>query len=198
MIDKSKRTATAERCGSLIAIHMKGGPDCLWLNMYLDVKDWQMTCDSDIGFYAYHWGAPRNSQQTFLDFCIDWLSHEDWLLRKCIGEKRAELDFDVEKTKQDMIRAFLDENGEDCDIEVFMDALEVADGYSRDSGEWAAALTVACNQLSVELPEEWWTCLVKDYTPWQKRFAEICREVIVPELMKLAIEELTAVRRPHK
>ena len=198
MIDKSKRTATAERYGSMIAIHMKGGPDCLWLNMYLDVKDWQMTCDSDIGFYAYHWGAPRNSQQTFLDFCIDWLSNEDWLLRKCIGEKHAELDFDVEKTKQDMIRAFLDENGEDCDIDIFMDALEVANEYSRDSGEWAAALTVACNQLTVELPEEWWTCLVKDYTPRQKRFAEICREVIVPELMKLAIEELTAVRRPHK
>ena len=198
MIDKSKRTATAERCGSLIAIRMKGGPDCLWLNMYLDVNEWQMTCDSDIGFYAYQWGAPRNCQQTFLDFCIDWLSNEDWLLRKCIGEKRAELDFDVEKTKQDMIRAFLDENGEDCDIEVFMDALEVADGYRRDSGEWAAALTVACNQLSVELPEEWWTCMAKDYTSQQKRFAEICREVIVPELMKLAIEELTAVRRLQK
>lgn len=198
MIDKSKRTATAERYGSMIAIHMKGGPDCLWLNMYLDMKDWQMTCDSDIGFYAYRWGAPRNSPQTFLNFCIDWLSNEEWLLRKCIGEKHAELDFDVEKTKQDIIRAFLDENGEDCDIDIFMDALEVADGYSRDSGEWAAALTVACNHLRVELPEEWWTCLVKDYTPWQKRFAEICREVIVPELMKLAIEELTAVRRPHK
>ena len=78
----------------MIAIHMKGGPDCLWLNMYLDVKDWQMTCDSDIGFYALPLGRHRgNCQQTFLDFCIDWLSNEDWLLRKCIGEKRAELGF---------------------------------------------------------------------------------------------------------
>lgn len=185
MIDKSKRKATAERHGSMIVIHMTGGPDCLWLNMYLDAQDWQMTCDSDIGFYAYHWGAPRNSDRTFVDFCIEWLSDEHWLLRKCIGERHAELDFDMEKTKQNLIREFIEDNGEDCDTEDFMDALEMADGYHRNADEWAAALNTACDRLRVDLPEEWWNCMVKDYSPWQRRFAEICREVIVPELMKL-------------
>lgn len=56
MVDKSQRKATAEQHGDLVVIRMKGGPDCLWLNMYLDTKEKQMTCDSDIGFYAYHWG----------------------------------------------------------------------------------------------------------------------------------------------
>lgn len=61
-----------------------------------------------------------------------------------------------------------------------------ADEYDRDSGKWAAVLNTACEQLYVDLPDEWWNCIVKEYTPWQKRFAEICREVIVPELLKLS------------
>ena len=56
MIDKSLRRAAAERCGDLIVIRMTGGADCLWLNMYLDEATGQMTCDSDVGGYAYHWG----------------------------------------------------------------------------------------------------------------------------------------------
>ena len=54
MIDKSKRKATVEQNGNMVVVRMTGGPDCLWLNMYLDTVDWQMTCDSDIGFYAYN------------------------------------------------------------------------------------------------------------------------------------------------
>ena len=47
------------------------------------------------------------------------------------------------------------------------------------------ALLAQGRRRGVELPEEWWTCIVEDYTPRQKRFAEICREVIVPELKRL-------------
>ena len=111
MIDKTLRKATAERHGPMVVIHMTGGPDCLWLNMYLDCEKGQMTCDSDIGFYAYRprsrWGG-----ESFIAFCIRLLSDEEWLLSDC--------------------------------------------------------------------------CVVRSYVKqWQKRFAEICREVIVPELQKL-------------
>ena len=30
-----------------------------------------------------------------------------------------------------------------------------------------------------------WESIVEDYKNWQKRFAEICREVIVPELKRM-------------
>lgn len=109
MIDKTLRKATAERHGPMVVIHMTGGPDCMWLNMYLDCERGQMTCDSDIGFYAYNWGN-RWYGEDFISFCIRWFYDDEWLLRKC---------------------------------------------WRR--GEKA----------------------------WQKRFAEICREVIVPELRKL-------------
>ena len=39
MVDKSKRTAIAKRESSMIVIRMNGGPDCLWLNMYLDTEN---------------------------------------------------------------------------------------------------------------------------------------------------------------
>lgn len=112
MIDKSLRKATAERHGPVVVVHMTGGPDCLWLNMYLDCEKGQMTCDSDIGSYVYRWGT-NATEEGFISFCIKWLSNEEWLLRKCAREKRGE-------------------------------------------------------------------------KAWQKRFAEICREVIVPELMRMA------------
>ena len=117
MIDKSLRKATAERHGPVVVVHMTGGPDCLWMNMYLDCDKGQMTCDSDIGSYAYHWGNSWDGDD-FITFCICWLSNEEWLLRKCTKEKRSE-------------------------------------------------------------------------KAWQKRFAEICREVIVPALERLKASENT-------
>ena len=94
MIDKSLRKATAERYGDMIVVHMHGGGDCLWLNMYLDGATGQMTCDSDIGSYAYHWGRHIDKRKSWLDFCGEGLSFEEWLLRKCGGERKAESEFD--------------------------------------------------------------------------------------------------------
>lgn len=47
------------------------------------------------------------------------------------------------------------------------------------------ALNVAADAYGIDLPEEWWNCLEEDYTPWQMRFAEICKEVIVPAIQKM-------------
>ena len=62
--------------------------------------------------------------------------------------------------------------------------LEIAAGYDNHY-QFSAALCVEAEERGVELPDEWWGCIVEDYTPWQKRFAEICREVIVPELKRM-------------
>lgn len=188
MIDKRKRKATAERHGSLVVIHMTGGPDCLWLNMYLDTEAGQMTCDSDIGFYAYHWGRHISKDESFLQFCCRWLADEEWLLRKCIGERRIEKSFDAQKTRENIVKEFIGDNEDRYDNEEFYDldaALEYADDYHDNRAAWAAIFQDRAEILDVELPDEWWSNIVEDYTPWQKRFAEICREVIVPELEKL-------------
>ena len=184
MFDKIKRKATAQRCGDIVVIRMAGGPDCLWLNMYLDTEGWQMTCDSDIGFYSYHW--PRNaSENGFLELCTRWLASEEWLLRKCIGENRVEKFFDKAATIESMCEMFreyyADEDEETPDYEGMLEEI-----CYDDKDSWCAALVYSAPAYGVhDLPEEWWECIVEDYTPWQKRFAEICREVIVPELEKL-------------
>ena len=184
MFDNSNRKATAQRNGDIVVIRMTGGPDCLWLNMYLDTDAWQMTCDSDIGFYAYRWGKSASKTENFVEFCCRWLENEEWLLRKCIGERHVEKGFDSKKSRENIMSEFLEYKGyyaDTCDIE---SALDAADSYGEHSA-WTAAFQENADRLGVDLPEEWWTCIVEDYTPCQKRFAEICREVIVPELEKL-------------
>lgn len=191
MIDKSKRKATVERSGTMVVVRMTGGPDCLWLNMYLDTVGWQMTCDSDIGSYSYHWGKQSvNIRRGFVDFCIDWLSDEQWLLRKCIGERHVEKDFDAANSRKNLWTAFMDGIDEDDLVPAFKEVLDAADGYSQKAETWAAALETAADANHICLPEEWYdgSCLVEDYTPWQKRFAEICREVVVPALLTMRTE----------
>ena len=185
MMDKNRRRATVEQHGSVVVVRMTGGPDCLWLNMYLDTEAGQMTCDSDIGFYAYHWGRYIPKEESFLQFCCRWLSDEGWLLRKCIGERHVPLQFDRERTIESLRKEYAEwHDGEDLDAFDFEDALDEAYAY-HDKDSWCAAFQIAADANGVELPEEWWSCICEVYTPWQKRFAEICQEVIVPEMRRV-------------
>ena len=192
MFEKSERKVSVTRNGAVIVIRMKGGPDCLWLNMYLDALEKQMTCDSDIGFYAYHWGKNASMNQGFVQFCINWLADDNWLLRKCIGERRIGKCFDYEKTSQALVKAYkeetMDEDESDCNTYFIEEALSSAAQFD-DPDVFAAVLQSEADSLGVDLPEEWWVCIERDYTPWQKRFAEICREVIVPELLRFTGQE---------
>lgn len=188
MFDRSMRKATVQRNGDIVVIRMTGGPDCLWLNMYLDTTSGQMTCDSDIGFYSYHWGRHVPKNRDFVSFCCEWLADENWLLRKCIGEKNIDKSFDYAKTRENLLRAYEEENTDedesDCDTYYLEEALARASEFD-DVKVWSAVLQASADSLGVDLPEEWYECVERDYTIWQKRFAEICREVIVPELKKL-------------
>lgn len=190
MIDKNFRHAKAERHGPMVVVHMTGGGDCLWMNMYLDLEHGQMTCDSDIGFYAYNFGKFFKEEDDFLKFCIKLFCDEDYILRKCIGERHVEKEFDRDASINELRKLYIEWNadGEDADSCEIDDVLEIAGGYD-DHARFATALYVAAEERDVELPDEWWDFLVEDYTPWQKRFAEICREVIVPELVKLVSSE---------
>lgn len=187
MIDKSLRKAKAERYGTLIVVRMIGGEDCLWLNMYLDGKTGQMTCDSDIGYYAYHWGNGCTSDWT--DFWCRWLSDREWLLRKCCGERKTEMDFDRDKTLKGLRLRMMEGREEDEDAQWDVErVLEIVAGYDTQAG-FAAALNVAADHYDVVMPDEWWGCFVMHYTPWQLRFAEICREVIVPAIRRMDMKE---------
>ena len=191
MIDKSKRKATVEKHGPLIVIRMTGGPDCLWLNMYLDTEAGAMTCDSDIGSYAYHWGRSVARNESFLEFCCRWLSDDEWLLRKCIGERHEAKAFDVGASVTALREAFLEYHGDDTDTDDLERMLEIAYGYSDEYRSWLASVYVLADERNIELPEDWYECIAEDYTPWQKRFAEICREVIVPAIRSLIGDEQT-------
>ena len=188
MIDKSLRKATAERYGDLIVIRMTGGGDCMWLNMYLDEATGQMTCDSDIGSFAYHWGRYVYRTKIWIDFVCEWLSNEERLLRKCVNEYHQELEFDREGSARALRYKFRKAYKDNPEAErVMADLKEVIDeACDCDDAEiWARAVSDAADRLNVELPDEWWNCIREEYTPWQKRFAEICREVIVPAIQAM-------------
>lgn len=189
MIDKSLRKATAQRCGDVIVIRMTGGGDCLWLNMYLDEATGQMTCDSDIGSYAYHWGGLCGRSEPATEFWCRWLSCQEWLLRKCCGERHAEKKFDRDATIGNLRLLLMEGKEEDEDAQWEVErVLEASEGYDTHS-EFAAALNVAAEMREFDLPDEWWNCMVERYTPWQLRFAEICREVIVPAIRAMVEKE---------
>lgn len=188
MIDKSLRKAKAERHGNLIVVHVTGGEDCLWLNMYLDGDVGQMTCDSDIGSYAYHWGPEPNSFD-WTGFWCKWLANEEWLLRKCCGERKAEKQFDLDATLGELRLRMMEGKEDDENAQAYVEyVLEAAADYDTRR-EFAVALNVAADIQRVDLPEEWWDCIVERYTPYQLRFAEICREVIVPAIRKMDKEK---------
>lgn len=192
MTDKTQRKATAEQHGSVVIIRMTGGLDCLWLRMYLDTEAWQMTCDSDIGSYAYSWGKPASGAETFTEFCCRWLYDDEWLLRKCIGERHEAKAFDVDASVTALREAFLEYNGEDADTSDLEEVLDEARAYSDNADMWCVAVSILADEWSIEMPDEWYQCIEKDYTQWQKRFAKICREVIAPALHRF-IKQTTMV-----
>lgn len=192
MIDKSMREATLSYSGSVLAIRMTGGPDCLWLNMYLDTEAWQMTCDSDVGSYAYLWGQSYGKNEDFIEFCSCWLANEDWLLRKCVGERHCDKLFNVGETVEKLREMMMDYYADDETFEIadFEELLDEAYSFSESAESWSAALCTAAERSVLKgLPEEWYECIVEGYTPQQKRFAEICREIIVPLLKEIVVGE---------
>ena len=193
MTNKILRDTTAERYGPVVIVRYTGGDDCLWLNMYLDCETWQMTCDSDIGSYSCHWhrwGSTWDGED-FISFCIRWFSNEEWLLRKCIDDKNVPKEFNWDETVPNLRKVYDDiRNNWDEDYGVyctFDEVLDVANGYDNKD-QLIAALSVMADDRGLELPDEWWSCIVEDYTTQQKRFAEICREDIVPKLKELLME----------
>lgn len=185
MINKNAFKAKVEKQGNIVAIRVAGNSSCLWLNMYLDCDNGQMTCDSDVGSYAYSWGGGYGVKRNFLRFCCKWLGDKHWLLRKCVDERNGRLAFEYEATIKSLRQDYEYYcDGEEPSMEDFERAIEEAQGYNDDSVAWTLAFHFAAYSLGVDLPEEWYECIRCDYTPCQKRFAEICREVIVPELRK--------------
>ena len=185
MTVERKREATVQHLPFIVIIRMTGGPDCLWLNMYLDTKEWQMTCDSDVGAFSYHWGRGASRTESFEEFCCRWLNNEEWLLRKCVGEMHLKKAFNYEATREKITQSYMEGNEyADLDLYYLDEVFAEAAGYDEVSA-WSAALQCKAETLGVDLPEEWYECIVEEYTPQQKRFAEICREVIVPELKKI-------------
>lgn len=53
---------------------------------------------------------------------------------------------------------------------------------------WLTALQMIADRKGFELPEEWCGCVIRCYTPQQKLFAEICRDVIAPEVERVMRE----------
>lgn len=186
MIDKSKFCCTAKKHGDVVVIHVYGDGSCLWINMYLD-KYWQMVCDSDIGTFAYNWNRYKGVD-AFVAFCCEWFANENWLLRKCVDEQLVEKAFDGVESAKNLWTKIKCANP-DCGVEEIDDLINDAEMYSDNKEAWFASIHINADMRDIEMPEEWWECVVETYTPRQKKFAEICREVVAPELRRMMEED---------
>ena len=199
MTNKILRGTTAERHGPVVVVRYicipdcmwyRSYKDCIWLNMYLDCENYQMICDSDIGGFSGNWSHVARKGDDFLQFCTKWLANEDWLLRKCIDDKNVPKEFNRHETVLNLRKAYDDihNSGDEYDVDCeFDEVLDIAQQFDNRE-QFIAALSVMADYRGVELPDEWWNCIVEDYTPQQKRFAKICREDIVPKLKELLME----------
>lgn len=183
MIDKSNFHCAVKKNGDVIAIRVTGDGSCLWLNMYLDLSDGQMTCDSDVGFYAYRVGRVFDTDKGAIVAFCNWLKNRNWLLRKCVNERCCPRDFDYDATIENLRKDYKNWNNSEG-LTDFETAVCESSPYSDDKTAWETAFQIFRESNSVELHDEWWECIVERYTPRQERFAEICREVIVQELRK--------------
>lgn len=175
-MDLSKYKATAEKCGHIIVVYVEGDPMCLWLRMYLDCKNGQMTCDSDIGHFAC---VMPIKEKPF----SGWLKNTDWMLRKCVRP----LDMEFRRgASEDYLREMAREEG--ADLDGLESVLLGAEEYDTSADAWETAVLLSANDEGYDLPLEWYDCIIRNYTPHQKRFAEICRDVIAPEVERVMRE----------
>lgn len=174
MTDQYK--ATSEKCGHIIAVYVEGDPMCLWLRMYLDCKTGQMACDSDIGHFAC---VMPIKEKPF----SGWLKNTGWMLRKCVHPLDMEFRRDA---SEDYLREMVRE--EEGDIDGLESVLLSADEYGDEEGAWLTAVTLIADNEDYDLPWDWVDCVIRCYTPQQKRFAEICRDVIAPEVERVMRE----------
>lgn len=172
-MDLSKYKATAEKCGHIIAVYVEGDPMCLWMRMYLDCKTGQMTCDSDIGHFACRMPIKDGSFS-------DWLKKTDWMLRKCVHPLDQRFS---RSASEDCLREMV--RDEDGDMEGLDSVLLSAEEYDTSADAWETAVLLSANDEEYDLPEEWYDCIIRDYTEQQKRFAKICRDVIAPEVERV-------------
>lgn len=174
MTDKYK--ATAEKCGHIIAVYVEGDHACLWMRMYLDCRNGQMTCDSDIGHFACV--MPINAYPFSHN-----LRKTEWLLRKCVNP--FDMKFNV-IASENFLREIVREG--EGDLDGLESVLMSARGYEDNSDAWIIAVDWIAKYECFDLPYNWTDCVIRYYTEQQKRFAEICRDVIAPEVERVMQE----------
>lgn len=174
MTDKYK--ATAEKCGHIIAVYVTGDYMCMWMRMYLDCRNGQMVCDSDIGHFAC---VMPIKEELF----PHWLRNTDWILKKCV--KPLDQEF-RRSASEDCLREMVRE--EEGDIDGLESVLLSAEEYGENVDSWLIAVEWIAENEDFDLPYGWSDCVIRCYTPQQKRFAEICRDVIAPEVERVMQE----------
>lgn len=97
--------------------------------------------------------------------------------------------FNAEKSVY-ALRDIAAEAGEDEEYQIKLDdIIDEAYAYASDKDAWAAAINLGADYYGIDLPCEWWECLVEEYTPRQRRFARLCSDVIAPELRRMLRED---------
>lgn len=169
-------TVSAEKCGHIIAVYVKGGLECSWLRMYLDCKTGQMACDSDIGTFACRIPIKTISFSSLL-------KKPYWLLKKCV--KPCDMRFSWSVSESCLCQMVREDGG---DLAGLKSVLQRANEYTDSADAWLTAVDLIADRDNYDLPCDWAECVEHFYMPQQTLFAKICRDVIAPEVERVMRE----------
>lgn len=179
--------ATVTREGRLLVVRVKGDGRYLWMDMVIDADHTNVMVTSDIETYVKHFYYMDES--LFEEYlALRWLCYREWTLRKFVDEGGDEKEFDPEAAIQCLIEMNDEDNCMTCSD---IDAIRDACGEYTNADAFMAAVATFANANDIDLPDEWYDCREAgtDYTAWQKRFADICAEVIAPAIEEFLKQE---------
>jgi hypothetical protein len=151
---------------------------CLYARFYFNLDKYELNIISDVGNYAYQWGASEH--ESFLELMARIT--DDYLLGKLCGSPK---EFDYEATKAHFYDYADDEDDKKHLDEIFE---EIECNYIPDNGETFIEL--------FEQENDGWWCDVWEYpiykyTAWQKKIVSVFKNHIQPvirEIIKAEVE----------
>lgn len=143
---------------------------CNFLRAALDLDNWSLEVNSDVGYYHYKWAPEQN--RTFLDYMIETSRDSDYLLNKMSNRSEFSLD--------DTIKLIYDYYGDELDQKQKRWLENANHSYGVTGEEFLNAMRAS----GLFKWHDLWELPQYDYPNCAKTFAEIVRT----DLRKVMIE----------
>ncbi len=149
---------------------------CLYARFYFNLDKYELNIISDVGNYAYQWGASEH--ESFLELMSR--INDDYLLGKLCGNPKQ---FNYEATKAHFYD-YADDEDDKKHLDEIFEKIECK--YIPDNGETFIEL--------FEQENDGWWCdaweyLIYKYTAWQEKIVSVFKNHIQPVIRKMVKAE---------